>query len=178
MYIVLSMDAHLHLTFCSLAMIFVFSFFPTKSFNNFPLCISFPAHHSWAVDSSSTCSEACNKRKKSVYLYAVPYGVFMCQKSHVATKLMRSIAKLMKSVAKWIRLVAKLMSPVAQKIMGSVFKKTGGRLQQRFSNTAFRKSLVAKQRRSVAEQRRLVAEQRRSVSTIMRLVAPKILWGR
>ena len=59
---------------------------------------------------------------------------FQCQKSHTATKLMRSvaklmrsvaklmrsIAKLMKSVAKLMRSVAKLMSPVAQKIMGSV----------------------------------------------------------
>ena len=61
-------DAHATYTtllICSLhvAMIFIFSFFPTKSFNNFPLCISFPAHHSWAVASSSTWSEACNKRK-------------------------------------------------------------------------------------------------------------------
>lgn len=46
-------------TFWSLAISFVFSFFPMKSCSFFPLWSSFPAHHNWVVLPSKTWREAC-----------------------------------------------------------------------------------------------------------------------
>ena len=59
-------------------------------------------------------------------LYTLPQytmACFQCQKSHTATKLMRSVAKLMRSVAKLMRSVANLWARLYKKIMGLVFKK-------------------------------------------------------
>ena len=52
------------LTFCSLAMILVFSFLPMKSPRDLSLVNSFPAHHSWAVASSNTSLDAYKKRNE------------------------------------------------------------------------------------------------------------------